>query len=169
MYGGFAREALWLCSCLFFSRHVQGGGMDVTHIEPLLRDRPLREHAIRRQPGALPSVPVARHLPVRIAFEEEDGLVCVGVVGRVQTPERVVPRLYRWEDLRHLLRTGTQDLISVDIKRKHLQSKESEAGFPEVTDVQRWSSASLSAPDPLGSQFLVPCGGMVCRCHTGLW
>lgn len=98
--------------------------MDITHIEPLLGDGLPREQAVGRQPRAPLPVLGAGHPPVGAAFEQEDGPVRIGEVGGVQAPERVVPRLDRGEDLSHLLRGRTKDLVSVDIERKHLQGRE---------------------------------------------
>lgn len=118
--------------------------MDVTHVEPRPRDRPRGEHAVGREPRAPASVLVTHHFPVLVAFEEEDGLVRVGVVGRVQVSDGVALRLYGREDVGHHLRVRPKDLIPVDVECEHLQSKENKTGFSGNTDLRLISSDEVS-------------------------
>lgn len=119
------------------SRHVQRGGVDVAHVEPLPGDGLPGEHAIGREPHTLLPVPVVHHFPVGVAFEQEDGLVRVGVVSSVQVPERVVPGLHRWEGVGHLLRVRPEDPVAVDVECKHLQNKEAGLAFLKTPDLEQ--------------------------------
>lgn len=110
--------------------------MHVAHVEPRPRDRPRGQHAVGGEPGAPASVLLSRHFPVPAAFEEEDGPVRVGVVGRVQVSDRVALRLCGREDVDHLLRVGPEDSIPVDVECEHLPSKDSKTGSSGDTDLR---------------------------------
>lgn len=66
---------------------------------------------------------VVNYFPIRIAFEKENGVVCVGVIGRVYIPEGMVSWLYSRKHFSDLLRVKIKYSISIDVKCKHLQSK----------------------------------------------